>query len=118
MSLVSGPVDPILLVFLVPQPRRLVEEQSNGLVQFGLIALDYHQIVAALIENLLGQASLSQDGIHRRHRAGQVPACKQLGHGANLILFLADDRLGEGFTTAMLAQTDQVHRPAMGLRAA
>jgi len=46
-------VDLILGGTFVLQPGRLIEQELNRVVQVGLVLFDHHQIVSALIENLL-----------------------------------------------------------------
>ena len=74
MSLVERAIGLILSISFLPEPGRLVKEESNRMEQFGLILFDHHQIMPLLIYNLLDQFPLGKQRIHARHRAVQIPS--------------------------------------------
>ena len=105
----------LALGFLFPrQPRGIVEEQGNRIVKIGLVALDDHQVVALLIQNLLGKGSLCEQCVHRRDGATQITAIQQLRCGRDLVGLRLDGDLSQGPTALMLDQTEQVKLLSMG----
>jgi hypothetical protein len=83
------------LVFLGPlllPPRRLRKEQSNGLVEVRLIFFHDHQVVPALIQDLLSQMALGMERIRSPtltpalpHRASFFPANFLIKRSTNFV---------------------------------
>jgi len=95
------------------QPGRLLKEEGDGLVEFRLVLLDHHQIVTTLLHNLLGQASLAQEGIYGDDHALQIPPSQEPGGRGDLVAFLVNRRLSEDNAAAMASEANQAGGLAM-----
>ena len=84
------------------------QANGNGIVEITFIALDDHQIVAPLIQNLLGNGSLCEQRIHRRDGATQITAVQQLWCGRDLVGLRLDAHLSQSPTVLMLDQAQQM----------
>ena len=64
---------------------RIVEEGSDVVVQRALIALQRHGVVAALRDDLAGDAALAVERVHGHDRPLEAQQSQQLGYGGDLV---------------------------------
>jgi hypothetical protein len=107
----------LIPVLVIGGNRGQVKKQCQVVVQLGLIALHNHQIVPALVDNLLREGALGQQRIHRHHGIGQVASGQQAWHGGDFVAFLGHLILGQRGATAMLHQAHQMSGHPTGRRA-
>ena len=81
-----------------------------------MILFDDHQVVAALVQNLLGDVALRQQGIHGRDRAGEIAAGQQRRYGRDFVGFSRYGGLRQDIGTFVAHQTDQKGVLAVGTR--
>ena len=84
----------LALGFFFPrQPGGIVQEQGNSLVEIALIAFDNHQVVALLVQNLLGKGFLCEQCIHRRDGTTQITTAQQFRCSRDLVGLRLDGHL-------------------------
>ena len=65
-------------------------------VQAALVAFDAQDVIAAAVDDFLGDSTLGAHGIDGDHGSLEVEHCQQLGNGGDFVGFLADKRLCKG----------------------
>ena len=90
------------------------QAKGNGVAKTALVALDNHQVVVLLIQNLLGKGSLCEQCIHRRDGATQITAMQQLRCSRDLVGLRLDGHLSQSPTALMLDQAQQMKLLSMG----
>ena len=107
MTFLTRPMALIPGGFLGWQPHRLLKHKVDRLVEFALILLDDHPIMAVLSHNLFGRRAASMERIHRRHGAGQVAVGQEFSRRLDFMAFVLNGPLGAHRTRAMLHQADE-----------
>jgi hypothetical protein len=106
-------VDRFVVVVLHPSKPaglRLVETRLHVRRQRGLIVLECRDIVAALVEPLLGDGPLAAHRIERHQATREFQGTEQLGNERDLVGLVFHLRLGEHKLLLRCPGTDQLNR--------